>query len=95
MTHALAPSSHLHPRQEDALRATQERASLCGVTDLVPLSGAEAMEMEPNLRASAALLSPTTGERALKYAPSENGDANGMKTQGHRPCGGCWDSHGN
>ncbi len=47
--------------QEPALLAIEARARACGVFDLVRLSGAEAVAMEPSLRCSAALFSPSTG----------------------------------
>eukprot|EP00197_Chlamydomonas_leiostraca_P010212 CAMPEP_0202882092 /NCGR_PEP_ID=MMETSP1391-20130828/37531_1 /ASSEMBLY_ACC=CAM_ASM_000867 /TAXON_ID=1034604 /ORGANISM="Chlamydomonas leiostraca, Strain SAG 11-49" /LENGTH=196 /DNA_ID=CAMNT_0049564897 /DNA_START=81 /DNA_END=667 /DNA_ORIENTATION=- len=47
--------------QEAGLRALRERAAACGVTDLVPMSGAEARALEPALSATAAVLSPSTG----------------------------------
>ncbi|GLK69930.1 NAD(P)/FAD-dependent oxidoreductase [Ancylobacter dichloromethanicus] len=43
------------------LAAIDAHARACGVTDLQPLSGAEARAMEPALKAEAALLSPSTG----------------------------------
>ncbi|HEY9213964.1 MAG TPA: NAD(P)/FAD-dependent oxidoreductase [Ancylobacter sp.] len=43
------------------LKAIDEHARACGVTDLVFLSGDEARALEPALRADAALLSPSTG----------------------------------
>jgi L-2-hydroxyglutarate oxidase LhgO len=47
--------------QQPALRALGERAQACGVHDLQWLDGAEAQTLEPALRCSAALLSPSTG----------------------------------
>ena len=47
--------------QQPALRALQQRAAACGVRDLRWLSAAEARALEPALRCSAALLSPSTG----------------------------------
>ncbi|MCO6049691.1 NAD(P)/FAD-dependent oxidoreductase [Mesorhizobium sp. RP14(2022)] len=47
--------------QEAALDTIVERAKVAGVCDLVRLSGAEAMAMEPALSCTAALLSPSTG----------------------------------
>lgn len=45
----------------DKLAAIDAHARACGVTDLQPLTGAEARALEPALRAEAALLSPSTG----------------------------------
>lgn len=47
--------------QTDELQAIAMRAKANGVTDLRELTGAQAREMEPALRAEAALLSPSTG----------------------------------
>jgi L-2-hydroxyglutarate oxidase LhgO len=47
--------------QVPALHALQQRASACGVADLRRLDAAEARALEPELRCSAALLSPSTG----------------------------------
>ena len=47
--------------QEDALAALRRKAEANGVADLQPLTGAQAKALEPALRASAALLSPSTG----------------------------------
>ena len=47
--------------QEPSLRDLRERAAACGVHDLQWLSAAEAQALEPALRCSAALLSPSTG----------------------------------
>jgi hypothetical protein len=49
------------PEQEDALRALAARGAANGVRDLRWLSGAQAAALEPRLRASAALLSPSSG----------------------------------
>lgn len=49
------------PDQEAALAAMQRRAAACGVTDLLPLTAAEAQAREPALRCQAALWSPSTG----------------------------------
>ena len=50
---------------EDAQRANlaaiRARATACGVTDLVELTGAQAQALEPDLQCVAALLSPSTG----------------------------------
>jgi L-2-hydroxyglutarate oxidase LhgO len=47
--------------QEPALHSLHERAQACGVHDLLWLDGARAGALEPALRCSAALLSPSTG----------------------------------
>jgi L-2-hydroxyglutarate oxidase LhgO len=47
--------------QEPALRALQQRAEACGVLDLQWLDAHAALALEPELRCSAALLSPSTG----------------------------------
>ena len=47
--------------QEPALQALRQRAQACGVHDLQWLSAAEARTLEPALRCTAALLSPSTG----------------------------------
>lgn len=47
--------------QADALHALAQRARGNGVTDLVILSAAEALALEPELRCDAALLSPSSG----------------------------------
>lgn len=47
--------------QIEALKAIQANAEACGVHDLQWLSADEAHELEPNVRCSAALLSPSTG----------------------------------
>jgi L-2-hydroxyglutarate oxidase LhgO len=47
--------------QLPALRALRERAEACGVHDLQWLDGREAQALEPALRCTAALLSPSTG----------------------------------
>ena len=49
------------PGQEAALQALLDRADACGVHDLAELSAAQALALEPALRCSAALLSPSTG----------------------------------
>lgn len=49
------------PEQEATLAAIVDKARNCGVDDLVMLSAAEAQAMEPSLRCTAAVLSPTTG----------------------------------
>ena len=49
------------PAETDKLAAIDAHARACGVTDLQPLSGAEARALEPALNAEAALLSPSTG----------------------------------
>jgi L-2-hydroxyglutarate oxidase LhgO len=49
------------PGQEAALQAMLDRADACGVHDLAELSAAQALALEPALRCSAALLSPSTG----------------------------------
>ncbi len=47
--------------QEEALAALRRKAEANGVSDLQPLTAAQAKSLEPELRASAALLSPSTG----------------------------------
>jgi L-2-hydroxyglutarate oxidase LhgO len=47
--------------QEPALRVLHQRAKVCGVHDLQWLDAAQARALEPELRCSAALLSPSTG----------------------------------
>lgn len=47
--------------QEPALQALRQRAEACGVTDLVWLSAAQAVALEPALRCTAAVWSPSTG----------------------------------
>ena len=47
--------------QEEALAALRRKAEVNGVSDLQPLTVAQAKALEPELRASAALLSPSTG----------------------------------
>jgi len=47
--------------QEERLAALKSQALRNGVDDLRPLTGAEAKVLEPQLRATAALLSPSTG----------------------------------
>ncbi|MCV3210864.1 NAD(P)/FAD-dependent oxidoreductase [Mesorhizobium sp. YC-39] len=47
--------------QEPVLATIRANASACGVDDLVPLTAAEALALEPRLRCTAALLSPSTG----------------------------------
>ncbi len=51
------------------LQALYAKARVNGVTDLVWLSGEQARHMEPNLRAAAAFLSPSTGTGARAHAP--------------------------
>jgi L-2-hydroxyglutarate oxidase LhgO len=47
--------------QLDALAAIRQAAEANGVTDLVQLDGAQASQLEPELAATGALLSPSTG----------------------------------
>ncbi|PDQ18637.1 FAD-dependent oxidoreductase [Mesorhizobium sanjuanii] len=47
--------------QEPVLATIRANASACGVDDLVALTAAEALALEPRLRCTAALLSPSTG----------------------------------
>ncbi len=47
--------------EEPALERMETQARACGVDDLVWLSGREVREREPNLRAAAALWSPSSG----------------------------------
>lgn len=47
--------------QQPALQALRQRAEACGVHDLQWLSAAQARALEPELRCTAALLSPSTG----------------------------------
>jgi L-2-hydroxyglutarate oxidase LhgO len=49
------------PAQHGALQALKARAEACGVHDLQWLSAAQAQVLEPQLRCTAALLSPSTG----------------------------------
>jgi L-2-hydroxyglutarate oxidase LhgO len=49
------------PAQHAALQALKARAEACGVHDLQWLSAAQAQALEPQLRCTAALLSPSTG----------------------------------
>ncbi|MCL4682302.1 MAG: NAD(P)/FAD-dependent oxidoreductase [Rhodocyclaceae bacterium] len=49
------------PEQEEKLAALKSQSLRNGVADLQPLSAAEARALEPQLRARAALLSPSTG----------------------------------
>jgi L-2-hydroxyglutarate oxidase LhgO len=49
------------PQQEAALAALESQSLQNGVTDLQPLSAAQARALEPQLSATAALLSPSTG----------------------------------
>ncbi len=49
------------PQEEDRLRGIAERAAANGVNDLTWLGQDEVRGMEPHVRASAALLSPSTG----------------------------------
>jgi L-2-hydroxyglutarate oxidase LhgO len=49
------------PSQLDKLGAIARQAKLNGVTDLLPLSSSEAHTLEPEVRCSAAYLSPSTG----------------------------------
>lgn len=48
-------------QQEAALLRLQSNAEACGVHDLQRLSATQAQQLEPELRCSAALLSPSTG----------------------------------
>lgn len=50
-----------HPDQAPALAAIAQRARANGVTDLHPLDAAQLRELEPELAAHSALLSPATG----------------------------------
>ncbi|MBE7182822.1 MAG: NAD(P)/FAD-dependent oxidoreductase [Methylobacterium mesophilicum] len=66
--------------QEPALDAIMARAHAAGVHDLVRLSGADAMTLEPSLFCTAALLSPSTGiisSHALMLALSGEAEAHG------------------
>ncbi|MBN9424979.1 MAG: NAD(P)/FAD-dependent oxidoreductase [Burkholderiales bacterium] len=47
--------------QRDALDAIRAKAAANGVTDLQPVTRAQAIALEPNLECAAALLSPSTG----------------------------------
>lgn len=49
------------PEQEAKLEALRRQGEANGVTDLKPLTGAEARALEPALHCTAALLSPSTG----------------------------------
>ncbi|MER8899565.1 NAD(P)/FAD-dependent oxidoreductase [Mesorhizobium sp. M0676] len=49
------------PEQEATLATIATKAASCGVSDLIRLSAAEAHALEPSLRCTAAVLSPSTG----------------------------------
>lgn len=69
-----------NPEQEAELATIAEKARACGVADLVLLSGAEAIAMEPSLACYAALLSPSTGiidSHALMSALLADAETNG------------------
>jgi hypothetical protein len=55
------PSTTCCCRQVPQLSSLKQQAAANGVPDLQLLSGQEALDMEPGLRAVAALLSPSTG----------------------------------
>ncbi len=64
------------------LKAIQETAIRNGVTDLQPLSGAEAKKLEPELACVAAMLSPSTGiidSHALMLALQGHAETNGAQ----------------
>lgn len=66
--------------QEPVLATIRANASACGVDDLVPLTAAEALALEPRLRCTAALLSPSTGiidSHALMLALLGNAEEHG------------------
>lgn len=65
------------------LAGIAERAAMNGVSDLRPLSAAEALEMEPELNVKAALWSPSTGivdSHALMLALLGEAEAHGTTT---------------
>jgi L-2-hydroxyglutarate oxidase LhgO len=77
--------------QENALRALQAQANANGVADLRWLSASEAMAIEPALRCSAALLSPSTGivdSHALMLALLGDAEAGGAALALHSPVDG-------
>jgi L-2-hydroxyglutarate oxidase LhgO len=74
--------------QEGALRALAARGAQNGVRDLTWLSASQAAALEPRLRASAALLSPSSGivdSHALMAALQA--DAEGARAALARRCG--------
>ena len=74
--------------QEPALRALRERAAACGVHDLQWLSAAEAQTLEPALRCTAALLSPSTGivdSHGLMLSLQGEAEARGAMLALHSP----------
>ena len=75
------------PDQVEALRQVQARAQANGVDDLRWLDTAEAQQLEPRLRCTAALLSPSTGivdshglMRALRHEAEDHGAAVVLKS---------------
>ncbi len=66
--------------QEPALRSLRQRAEACGVRDLQWLDAAQAQTLEPALRCTAALLSPSTGivdSHGLMLSLQGEAEANG------------------
>ena len=80
------------PARVPALEALQAKAAANGVDDLVLIDGAAARQLEPAVRAAAALLSPSTGiidSHALMLAfLGEAEDAGAMVAFGSRVRGG-------
>lgn len=70
----------VEPGQEAKLDAIRDNAARCGVDDLVALSRSETLALEPDLRCSSALLSPSTGivdAQGLMLALQGDAEANG------------------
>lgn len=68
------------PGQEAALATIADNARLCGAGELTPLDAGEARALEPALRCTAALLSPSTGiidSHALMLALLGDAEAGG------------------
>jgi L-2-hydroxyglutarate oxidase LhgO len=78
-----------HADEHAALEALQAGAAANGVTDLVALSQAELARLEPDVRASAALLSPSTGivdSHGLMLALKRDAEAHGALVQLRTRC---------
>ena len=76
--------------QEEALWALAERGRRNGVTDLQPLSAAQAQALEPALRCTAAFLSPSTGivdSHGLMLALQGEAEDHGAMLAMHSPVG--------
>jgi len=74
--------------QEAALRALMARAAACGVDDLQWLDAAQARSMEPALRCTAAVWSPSTGivdSHGLMLALQGDAEAQGALLALHSP----------